>query len=252
MIRSAFFQLAYYTISIAYVFMATLSVLFPGTFITRWIVRRYAQRMVWAMRFFAGIRLTYIGGESLPQGPFILAPKHQSWGDGFASFALVSNLVFVTGNHLEKIPLLKGLLRKIGAIVVDSCGGGNSKEDLMRGTERAFAENKAILIYPEGHLSKPGEHHRYRLGIWAMYDTHKVPVVPAATNLGCFWEQTNFRKIPGRATVHYLPAIQPGLDKATFMRTLEERIETRTRELFQDAKGFDPGPSVQVQYVGEK
>jgi 1-acyl-sn-glycerol-3-phosphate acyltransferase len=251
MIRSTIFTLAYYVISIAYVFMATLSVIFPGKFITRWIVRRYAQRMLTAMRWFAGIRVEHRGLENLPSGPFILAPKHQSWGDGFASFSVVKDLVFVTGNHLEKIPLLKGLLRKIGAIVVDSCGGGQSKEDLMKGADRAFRAGKRILIYPEGHLSKPGEHHRYRLGIWSMYNTHNVPVVPAGTNLGCFWEQANFRKTPGNAVVEYLPPIEPGLNKEEFMARLENDIETSTRQLFQEARGFDPGPSNLVKFKGE-
>lgn len=252
MFRSFLFAAAYYLLSVAYVIMAVLSVIFPGRFITRWIVRRYAQRMLTAMRWFAGIRVEHRGLENLPKGPFILAPKHQSWGDGFASFSVVKDLVFVTGNHLEKIPLLKGLLNRIGAIVVDSCGGGQSKEDLMRGTERAFSQGKRILIYPEGHLSKPGEHHRYRLGIWSMYSTHNVPVVPAGTNLGCFWEQTNFRKMPGTAVVHYLEPIQPGLGKEEFMARLEQAIETSTRQLFQEAKGFDPGVSTMVQFKGEQ
>jgi 1-acyl-sn-glycerol-3-phosphate acyltransferase len=252
MIRSSIFALAYYVISVVYVFMATLSVIFPGKFITRWIVRRYAKRMLTAMRLFAGIKVEHRGLTKLPSGPFILAPKHQSWGDGFASFSMVDNLVFVTGNHLEKIPLLKGLLRKIGAIVVDSCGGGQSKEDLMKGADRAFSAGKRILIYPEGHLSKPGEHHRYRLGIWSMYNTHNVPVVPAGTNLGCFWEQTSFRKTPGVAVVEYLPAIQPGLGKEEFMRELESAIEESTRRLVTEAQGRDPGPSVQVKFKGEQ
>ena len=219
---------------------------------TIWIVRRYSQRMMTAMRWFAGIRVEYRGEENLLSGPFILAPKHQSWGDGFCSFSRVDNLVFVTGNHLEKIPLLKGLLRKIGAIVVDNCGGGTAKEDLMRGTDRAFSEGKRILIYPEGHLSSPGTHHRYRYGIWEMYRTHNVPVVPAATNLGCFWEKQSFQKTPGKAVVEYLQPIQPGLSRSEFMERLETSIESSTRRLFREAKGFDSGPSVQVQFKGEQ
>lgn len=239
MFRSILFIIAYYMLSIFYVLAAALSVVFPGKFVTRWIVRRYAQRMVTAMRWFAGIRVEMRGKANLPKGPFILAPKHQSWGDGFCSFSTVDDLVFVTGNHLEKIPLLKGLLRKIGAIVVDSCGGGQSKEDLMRGTTQAFKEGKRILIYPEGHLSKPGTHHRYRLGIWAMYSQHNVPVVPAGTNLGLFWEQTAFLKRPGHAVVEFLPPIMPGLSKEEFMHRLQDDIERITWLLHMEATGND-------------
>jgi 1-acyl-sn-glycerol-3-phosphate acyltransferase len=228
-IRSALFQLTYYLLSVGYVMLCVLASIIPGKNVTTWMVQRYARRMVQAMRYVAGIRVTIIGQELLPSGPFILAPKHQSWGDGFCSFSAVDDLVFVTGNHLEKIPLLKGVLRKIGAIVVDNCGGGDARDDLNKGAAQAFADGKRILIYPEGHLSKPGTHHRYRLGIWALYSQHNVPVVPAATNLGHYWEQTSFRKKPGRAVVEFLEPIQPGLSKAEFMETLENRIEIQTQ-----------------------
>lgn len=252
-IRSVLFALTYYALSISYVLFCVFASILPGKGVTTWMVKRYAMRMVQAMRYVAGIRVRMIGTENIPSGPFILAPKHQSWGDGFCSFSTVDNLVFVTGNHLEKIPLLKGVLNKIGAIVVDNCGGGNSKEDLNKGADRAFQEGKRILIYPEGHLSKPGTHHRYRLGIWALYSTHNVPVVPAATNLGHFWEQTSFWKKPGLAVVEYLEPIPPGLSKAEFMSTLETRIETHTQMWAIVASGDANFPQSQlVHFEKEK
>lgn len=146
----------------------------------------------------------------------------------FLSFSKVDNLVFVTGNHLEKIPLLKGLLSKIGAIVVDNCGGGTAKEDLMAGAQKAVDEGARILIYPEGHLSAPGTHHRYRYGIWNMYNTYKIPVIPAATNLGEFWRQSDLHKKPGIAVLEFLEPIMPGLNRDDFMKLLEKRIEDTT------------------------
>lgn len=251
-LRSFLFALAYYILSVLYVIFCTVASLVPGKGVTTWMVKRYALRMVQAMRWVAGIDVEMRGTQVLPDGPFILAPKHQSWGDGFCSFSTVDNLVFVTGNHLEKIPLLKGVLNKIGAIVVDNCGGGNSREDLNRGAERAFQEGKRILIYPEGHLSKPGTHHRYRLGIWALYSAHNVPVVPAGTNLGLFWEQTSFLKKPGHAVVEFLEPIPPGLEKAEFMRRLEDSIEQNTWLLQWESTGIEPGDSQLVHYAKEQ
>jgi len=253
MIRSSLFYIAYWLLSITYILFCVVASIIPGKQVTTWMVQRYARRMVQAMYVFAGIRVTILGQERLPKGAFILAPKHQSWGDGFCSFSAVDDLVFVTGNHLEKIPLLKGVLSKIGAIVVDNCGGGNSKEDLNRGADRAFAEGKRILIYPEGHLSKPGTHHRYRLGIWALYSRHNVPVVPAATNLGHYWQQTDFLKKPGRAVVEYLEPIMPGLSKQEFMNLLETRIELNTQMWAIVATGdANYPPSQMVHFEGEK
>jgi 1-acyl-sn-glycerol-3-phosphate acyltransferase len=201
------------------------------------VIRRYTRRMLGAMALFAGIKVVLKGRERLPEGGFIVAAKHQSWGDGFVMFANIDNLVFVTGDHLEKIPLLRGLLHKLGAIVVDSCGGPEARRALSRSAAAANAEGRRILIYPEGHLAKPGERFRYRTGVFHMYRDFDLPVVPVATNLGLFWRQQDFKKNAGTATVEILDPIPNGLDRDEFLARLEGVIEARTAELIAGARG---------------
>ena len=216
------------------------------------MVKKYAQRMVLAMRIFAGIKLEIRGKHHLPEGAFILAPKHQSWGDGFCAYSVINNLSFVTNDHLEKIPLLKGVLEKLGTVVVNNLGGEKAREDLMLQAEKVIADGRRLLIYPEGHLSKPGTHHRYRMGIWKLYSEFNIPVVPAATNLGYFWEQTQVKKMPGTTTLWFLPTIQPGLSKEAFMARLETDIESYTRLLANEVMGRQAEPSELVLFEGEK
>jgi 1-acyl-sn-glycerol-3-phosphate acyltransferase len=144
--------------------------------------------------------------------------------------------VFVTGDHLEKIPLLRGLLHKLGAIVVDSCGGPEARRALSRSAAAANAEGRRILIYPEGHLAKPGERFRYRTGVFHMYRDFDLPVVPVATNLGLFWRQQDFKKNAGTATVEILDPIPTGLGREEFMARLEGVIEAQTAELIAGAR----------------
>jgi 1-acyl-sn-glycerol-3-phosphate acyltransferase len=193
--------------------------------------------MVWALHWFAGIKVDLEGRERLPDGAFILAAKHHSWGDGFVMFANVDKVAFVTGDHLEHIPLLRGILHKLGAIVVDSCGGPESRKALAQSAAAAHDEGKRILIYPEGHLAKPGEHFRYRTGVYHMYRDFEMPVVPVATNLGLFWRQQDFKKNAGTATVEILDPIPNGLDRDEFLARLEGVIEARTAELIAGARG---------------
>jgi len=82
--RSFSFNVAYWILSIAYGLAAAFAALAPGRGPTGWVIRRYVRRMVQAMALFAGIRLDVRGKERLPEGAFIIASKHQSWGDGFA------------------------------------------------------------------------------------------------------------------------------------------------------------------------
>lgn len=99
--RSLAFNVAYWLLSILYASAAAFAALAPGRAATSWIIRRYVKRMVQAMRLLAGIRLQVRGRERLPPGAFIIASKHQSWGDGFATYDQFDDLAFVTGDHLE-------------------------------------------------------------------------------------------------------------------------------------------------------
>jgi 1-acyl-sn-glycerol-3-phosphate acyltransferase len=230
-LRSLLFACAYWVMSGFYALLAALVSILPGRRSLHGVIWFYTRRMLWAMRTFAGIRVDLRGQDRLPTGAFIIAAKHHSWGDGFVMFANVPNLTFVTGDHLENIPLLRGILHKLGAIVVDSCGGSEARKDLSDQAARVAAEGRRILIYPEGHLAKPGERFRYRTGVYYMSRDFNLPVVPCATNLGLFWRQTDFKKTAGVATVEFLDPILPGLDKDEFMARLEGVIEARSNEL---------------------
>jgi 1-acyl-sn-glycerol-3-phosphate acyltransferase len=244
--RSVAFAVAYWTLSVFYATAGAFAALVPGRGALAWVLRLYTRRMLWALHWIAGVKVDVKGKERLPSGPFIVAAKHHSWGDGFVMFAHVDNLAFVTGDHLERIPLLRGILAKFGAIVVDNCGGPEARKALAEKAAAAHADGRRILIYPEGNLAKAGERFRYRTGVFYMYRDFALPVVPVATNLGLFWPQQEFGKHPGRATVEFLDPIKPGLDRTEFLETLERVVERRSQELIAQATGEPVRPSVLV------
>lgn len=246
MLRSLAFAVAYWALSISYTLAAVIAALLPGRAATGWIIRGYVRRMVQSMRMLAGIRLQVRGRERLPPGGFIIAAKHQSWGDGFCVYDQFEDLAFVTGDHLEKFPLMATVLRKLGAIVVNNCGGREAREALKTRAADAHREGRRILIYPEGNLAKVGEKFRYRSGVWHMYRDFDMPVVPLATNLGLFWPGEAFRKHPGTATIEFLDPIPTGLGKEEFLARLEAAVEGRTAELVAEATGQPVTPAVLV------
>ena len=251
MIRSIAFEIAYWVLSVFYALVSAFAALAPGRGPLSATLRFYTRRMLWAMHWIAGIKVDVRGEERMPQGAFIVAAKHHSWGDGFVLFAHVANLSFVAGDHLERIPLLRGILRKFGAIMVDNCGGPEARKVLAEKAAAANADGRRILIFPEGHLCKAGERFRYRTGVFHMYRDFGLPVVPVATNLGLFWRQQEFKKHAGTATVEFLDPIPPGLDRAEFMARLEGMVEGRTSELVAAATGEPVRESVLVPPPGE-
>ena len=240
--RSFLFAIAYWTISVVYALTAILTLIIPGRRATTFVIRSYSRAMRLALRVCAGIRTSAYGKDNLPEtGAYIVAAKHQSWGDGFMSYSEIPGLVFVTGDHLEKLPLVGGILRKLGAIVIDTCGGGTRKAaSLSEGIARTKANGDRVLIYPEGHLAPVDHKMRYKAGVWHMYEEMHVPVIPVATNLGLFWAQTAHKKTKGHGVIEFLQPIPPGLPKDAFMALLEARIETRTAELVAQARNAAP------------
>ncbi len=241
--QSFLFTLGFWWISVLYVLLAAVSALLPGHGPVRWAVRRYVKRMVQLMKL-CGIRPETRGRERLPPAPFIVAPKHSSYGDGFLMYAQFDDLAFVTGDHLERFPFVPRVLEKLGAIVIDNCGGPEARKDLSASFAQAAAAGRNVLIYPEGHLARVGERHRYRSGVWHMQEASGWPVVPVATSLGLRWQCEDYAKYPGPAVVEFLEPIMPGLGKDEFLRLLEERIETRTAQLLDEGRAWDAANGV--------
>ena len=167
-------------------------------------------------------------------------------------FAHVDNLSFVTGDHLEKFPLVGAILKKFGAIVVDSCGGPEAREALSeerRPGRRRGAPHPDLSGGPPGQAGRafPLPHRRL------LHEQGFRPaVVPVATNLGCFWTQQEKKKTPGTATIEFLPALPQGLEKDEFMALMQATIEGRTNELVAQARGEPVRPSVLVEWDDKK
>jgi len=231
-VRSLLFNILFYILTVFFALACVLLSFLPGRKPIMFGLWAYSNTMVWLMRVVAGIKVEVKGHENLPEkGPYIIAPKHQSYGDGFVVFSQFFDLSFVTGDHLEKFMTLKHILRKAGAVVIDNCGGTDARDRLQSEAEQVRAQGRKLLIYPEGHLSAPGEQRRYRKGIFHLYEDFGCAVVPTATNLGQRWNQNVWTKYKGIANVEFLEPIEPGLGKDEFMRKLETMIETRSLEL---------------------
>ena len=230
--RSLIFNIFFGVVTLIYAIIAVIFSLVPGRFLMMGSLRRYTKLMVWGMRRIAGIDVTVKGHDHVTHdGPIIIASKHQSYGDGFVLFSQFNDLSFVTGDHLEKYLFIKRILAKMNAVVIDSCGGSKVREKFAQTTQIVREQGRRILIFPEGHLSEIGTHHRYRKGVWHLYNDFNCPVVPVASNLGQRWNQSDWKKHQGHATMEFLEPIQPGMNKDEFMALLQDRIENRSIEL---------------------
>ena len=242
---SVVFNVMFFAVTLVMAPILLVVSLLPG----RWLfvrgVQAYTRTLVAALEEFCGVEVEVRGRENVPAGAAIVAAKHQSYGDGPVMFGLLDDISFIADRHIEKFWIIRRILGKIGAVMVDNCGGPEERERMMAASARLKSSGRKILIYPEGHLSEPGTHHRYRKGVFHLAQDFGLPTVPVATNLGQRWNQNRWMKYPGRAVVEFLPAVEPpgeGADKEAWMAELQRRIESASIALldYSDPGWLDP------------
>ena len=168
----------------------------------------WARMQIGAARIICGIRFQISGWENLPPAPVLIASRHESTFDVLFWIALLPAACFVVKRELARIPLFGRCIRATGMISVDRDAGGAAIRILLRGGDRAKAEGRHIVIFPEGTRVDPGEHPPLQPGVAALASRTGLQVVPVMTNSGRFWGRRSFRKRPGTIRI----AIQPPLD----------------------------------------
>lgn len=179
------------------------------------------------------------GRENLPQGPAIVAFKHQSAWDTLLLNQLLRDPAVVFKRELVWLPLVGLYLLRVGMIPIDRKGGAGAFKRMLAAAERALAAGRPIAIFPEGTRGPIGGHLPYQPGVGALYAKLGVPIVPVALNSGLYWARRAFLKRPGRIIVEILPPIAPGLDRKRVMALLEDRIETATVRLIAEGRAAD-------------
>ena len=181
-----------------------------------------------------GIRVEIRGRQHIPSGAALVAAKHQCMFDVFSQYVWLPDSAWVMKKELMWIPFLGWYSQKTRMIVVNREGGATALKKMVRDGLIRFADNRQLVIFPEGTRGAPGVAGDYKPGIAALYREFGVPCVPVATNSGVHWPAHGFIRKPGTIVFEYLEPIPPGLKRAVFMDTLKTRIETASNALLAE------------------
>jgi len=195
----------------------------------------WTRYVMWGMRYITGIRYEIRGLENLPPGGGVIACKHQSAWDTAIFVLLRLRTAYILKKELLKIPFYGWYVKRSGHIAVDRDAGASALKNMVKDVKQALAEDRNVVIFPEGTRSDPGTPGTYHPGVAAIYTQTKQPVIPVALNSGLFWGRRSFLKKKGTIIMEIMPPIEPGLKRREFMETLQERIETKTSELEAEA-----------------
>ena len=179
------------------------------------------------LRWVADIRVEVKGMENLPKkNGYIVASKHQSAMETVIFHSFMPNTIYVMKKSLFFIPLAGLYFWLSGCIAIDRKKGTSSLRKMFTQAKDRLSKGFNIIIFPEGTRTAPGAEPKYNSGLAMIYEAVNVPVIPTALNTGYFWPKNSVKRYPGTVTIEFLPAIEPGLEKRQFMKTLQDRIES--------------------------
>jgi len=240
MARSLLFNLLFYVTTTLFVVLGSPLLFAPR----RWAMAALAVHSrfeLWLLKLIVGTKLEVRGAEKLPQGPCLVASKHQSAWETFALIPLFRDPALLMKRELFWIPFHGWFSRKFEMIPVDRDKGPAALRRMLREARKRVADRREIIIFPEGTRRAPGAPPDYKTGVILLYEALGIPCVPVALNSGVFWPRRSLERRPGTIVVEFLDPIPPGLPKAEFLARLTEAIETASARLLAEAKAKEPG-----------
>ena len=223
-IRSLIFNSVFYIgTAILVVVMGPILLLPPS--MARYIARFWGW-LAHKQLYIVGIRQREHGNRNLDK-QVIYAVKHQSAWETIILSWLLHAPAFVLKVELLRLPIIGLFFIKTGCIPVDRADGMRALRKMRYAALELAAQGRSMLIFPQGTRVPPGVSKPYEIGVFALYESTNLPVVPVALNSGPVWPRSSWLKYPGTVDIHFLEPIQPGLTRKQFMAKLEYQIESK-------------------------
>ena len=151
------------------------------------------------------------GMENIPDGPYIMAPNHQSYLDGmfvtaFLTRSQVNNSYFYAKADHVKSGFAQFMASHHNVVVLDL---NNLKESIQTLGE-ALKRGKNVIVFPEGTRTVTGKLGTFKKMFAILSKELNVPIVPVAIS-GAYEAMPKGSKMPkrGKVTVEFLKPIQP-------------------------------------------
>lgn len=183
------------------------------------------------LKWICGLKIEIRGRENIQKGAALYACKHQSAVETYFLTSYVKNSTYIFKKELKHIPFFGWAIHFYGSVPVDRSGGSRAMKKMLGETQKLLDQKRAVIIFPEGTRTRPGQTADYKPGAAFLYLNTDVPFIPIATNTGFFWKKNSFLRHPGKIIFEFMPEMPRGLAKKEFMTELQKRIEAKCAEL---------------------
>ena len=233
MVRSFIFNVGFFVGT--FILMLVWSpALLIGPLALRWCGRTWATLLRQWLWISLGISIE-VRGE-VPSGACVIAAKHQSAWETIGLLGILSDPCFVLKRELSYIPIFGWYIARNRQISVNRGAGMAALKVLLRQAHKAVAEERQIVVFPQGTRVEVGGSKPYQPGIAALYRQLNVPIHPVALNSGLVWGRNKFIKHKGKIVLQFLPAVRQGLSKGEFLNELSGQIDSATDRLITEGR----------------
>ncbi|MFL6765199.1 MAG: lysophospholipid acyltransferase family protein [Sphingomicrobium sp.] len=208
-LRSLLYAAIFYPATVLWVLAGIAGSLF-GRRPTLAVVLSWVKLHHWLARNVLGIHTRLEG--IIPQGPYLIAVKHQSMFETLEMVRLTNLPVIVIKKELAEIPLFGWMTRRYGVIPVERSAGAKAIRALVAEGAQAVATGRPVIIYPEGTRVRVGDAPKLRSGFAALYRALGLPVVTVAVDSGRLWGRGLVHR-NGIVTLKIGETIPPGLKR---------------------------------------
>jgi 1-acyl-sn-glycerol-3-phosphate acyltransferase len=242
MIRAVLYTLVFYVVSALFLVLGSWLLLCPRSWAMA-LLSAHGRTCVWLLEKIVGTRMEVRGAGNLPEGPVLVASKHQSAWDTFALVPLLHDPAIIMKRELMWIPFYGWFSAKFRMIFVRREAGHSALRRMAHDALDRAGNRRHVLIFPEGTRREPGAPPAYKPGTLYLYERLGITCVPMALNSGLYWPRRSLKRYPGTIIVQFLKPIPPGLPRKAFSKRLESAIETASDALIVEAaKAPNPPP----------
>ncbi len=236
-LRSLVFNIIAYTT----VTLLLLSTFFTSRISTKFafkIAKTYCSFIHFLFAKIIGVKTEIRGAEKvahLADKPCIVASSHQSiWETMFVFNRFFTHPMYVLKKEIAQMTLVSKLIERHIGIVIDRKKSKQASSAIKESASKIFAQNKQIIIFPEGTRVKPGKSVKWKRGFVKLYEDTNTTIVPVALNSGYFWSKNSFIKYPGKIIVEFLDPIEPGLDPKEVLNKTQAMVKEQSLKLAKE------------------
>lgn len=234
-IRSLVFNVGFYLSLAIHCIIGIPTLLMPRQAIIE-VAKSWSRSTTWMLRVICNINVEYRGREKIPEGPLIIASKHQSAWETIAFLPMIRSPLFILKRELTWLPFFGWYLLKAKMIPVNRAAGARSLVEMTKLARERIADDRQLIIFPEGTRRPVGAEPRYKFGVAQIYVECGVPCIPVALNSGLFWPRRTFLRYPGTVIFEFLDLVPPGLARDEFLTRISTAIEEASNRLIAEGR----------------